>query len=195
MAHKCFISFKKEDEEYKKKIQEELNVDMIDYSLDDAIPSTDEDYILRKLREDYISKSTVTIHLIGKHSSEVLGWDEQKYIKRELQASLFHGNGNTQSGILGIVLPSVYDLIYKGSGICLMCNKSHNYVNINDQTTVREFSQNYYIPNGDKCSWSEDDRYCVLVKWEDFEKDSEKYINQAFDKRNSEISSKTKVRP
>lgn len=194
MAHICFISFKKEDEEYKKKIQEELNVDMIDYSLDDAIPSTDEDYVVRKLREDYISKSTVTIHLIGKYSSELLGWEEQKYIKRELQASLFHGNGNTQSGILGIVLPSVYDLIYKGSGICLKCNKSHNYVNINDQTTVREFSQNYYIPNFDKCSWSEDDRYCVLVKWEDFEKDPEKYIDQAFNKRDSEISTKTRVR-
>ena len=91
MGHKCFISFKKEDISYKKEIQEwkEKNkVDMIDKSLNTPIDSDDEDYIMRKIREDYLSDSTVTIFLIGTRSSENLGWEEQKYIKRELQASL-----------------------------------------------------------------------------------------------------------
>lgn len=35
MAHKCFISFKTEDMDYKKKIQEDMDVDMIDKSLDE----------------------------------------------------------------------------------------------------------------------------------------------------------------
>ena len=64
MAHKCFISFKTEDMDYKKKIQEEMDIDMIDKSLDEPINSDDEDYIMRKIREDYLADSTVTIILL-----------------------------------------------------------------------------------------------------------------------------------
>lgn len=194
MGHKCFITFKTEDSAYKRHIQEELDVDMIDKSLNEPIDSDDEEYIMRKIREDYLSDSTVTICLIGSRSSENLGWDEQRFIKRELQASLYNGQGNSKSGILGIVLPSMYDSIYAGSGICNTCGKSHSYVNINDSTIVKEFSYNYYIPN-DKCAWSDNDKYCVLVKWEDFVLTPNDYIDKAFDKRSAEISNKTKVRP
>lgn len=194
MSHKCFISFKKEDEYYKNYIQNEMDIDMIDKSLDEPIDSDDEDYIMQKIREDYLSDSTVTLFLIGTKSNENLGWEEQKFIKRELQSSLYNGKNNTKNGILGIVLPSMYDIVFQGSGICTICGNSHNYVNINDTTTIKEFSYNYYIPN-DKCAWSEEDRYCVLVKWDDFESLPEHYIDKAFDKRDSEISKKTKVRP
>jgi len=195
MAHKCFISFKTEDVDYKKKIQEDLDIDMIDKSLDEPIDSDDEDYIMRKIREDYLADSTVTIHLIGEYSAENSFLQDQTYIKRELQASLYNGENNTKNGILGVVLPSMYEKIYKGKEQCSVCGKSHNIVCINDSTTVKEFSYNYYIPKENGCSWSEDERYCVLVKWEDFENDPETYIDNAFDKRSSEISKKTKVRP
>lgn len=168
---------------------------MIDYSLDEKIDSDDEDYIIQKLREDHISKSTVTIHLIGSRSAESLGWEEQKYIKRELQASLFHGKNNTQSGILGVVLPSVYDSVFQGSYTCSTCGKNHNHVNVKG-ATVLEFSYNYYIPGDEsKCSWDENERYCVLVTWDEFVKDPEKYIEKAFQKRNQPIAEKTKVKP
>ena len=121
MGHKCYISFKTEDVAYKKHIQDKLNIDMIDKSLDVAIDSYDEDYILQKIREDYISDSTVTIHLIGAHSAENLGSWEQRFIKRKLQASLYNGENNPRSGILGVVLPSVETNIYKGSYICSQC--------------------------------------------------------------------------
>ena len=62
MGHKCYISFKTEDCYYKKYIQSDLDVDMIDKSLDEPIESNNEDYILRKIREDYLADSTVTIH-------------------------------------------------------------------------------------------------------------------------------------
>ena len=192
MSHKCFISFKTEDKEYKRYIQEDLKIDMIDKSLNTPINSTDEDYIMRKIREDYLSDSTVTIHLIGEYSAENSLYENQAYIKRELQASLYNGENNTKNGILGIVLPNMYDKIFKGSEVC--CGKSHNIVCINDSTVVKEFSYNYYIPK-DGCSWSEEDRFCVLVKWSDFVKNPELYINKAFDKRSSPISAKTKVRP
>ena len=194
MSHKCFISFKTEDKKYKKYIQEDLKIDMIDKSLNTPINSTDEDYIMRKIREDYLSDSTVTIHLIGEYSAENLLYENQVYIKRELQASLYNGENNTKNGILGIVLPNMYDKIFKGSEVCSVCGKSHNIVCINDSTVVKEFSYNYYIPK-DGCSWSEEDRFCVLVKWNDFVKNPELYINKAFDKRSSLISAKTKVRP
>lgn len=184
----------KEDKKYKRYIQEDLKIDMIDKSLNTPINSTDEDYIMRKIREDYLSDSTVTIHLIGEYSAENLLYENQAYIKRELQASLYNGENNTKNGILGIVLPNMYDKIFKGSEVCSVCGKSHNIVCINDSTVVKEFSYNYYIPK-DGCSWSEEDRFCVLVKWNDFVENPELYINKAFDKRSSLISAKTKVRP
>ena len=83
MGHKCYISFKTEDTAYKEAIQSWANkdkVDMIDKSLNTPIDSYDEDYIMRKIREDYLSDSTVTIFLIGEYSSESLGKEKQKYI-------------------------------------------------------------------------------------------------------------------
>ncbi len=195
MAHKCFISFKTEDISYKEEIQSDLSIDMIDKSLNEAIDSDDEDYIMRKIREDYLSDSTVTIHLIGNCSSENNWLEDQTYIKRELQASLYNGKNNTKNGILGVVLPSMYEKIYKGEYTCSSCGGVHNYVNINDDTVVKEFSYNYYIPKDSGCCWTEEDRYCVLVKWDDFKVEPNTYIDKTFDKRSNSITSKTKVKP
>ena len=192
MAHKCYISFKTEDEIYKKHIQTSLHVDMIDKSLDEPIQSTDEEYILRKLREDYLSDSTVTIHLVGRRSAEALGNHEQRFIKRELQASLYNSQANPRNGVLGVVLPEVHALVYKGSYTCSTCGANHNFVAINDTSTVREFSYNYYIPNG-RCSHHEDERYCVLVPWDAFCTQPNPYIDQAFAKRSAPISAKVRI--
>ena len=194
MGHKCYISFKTEDIQYKIKIQNMPNIDMIDKSLNTSINSYDEDYIMQKIRSDYLSDSTVTIFIIGNYSSENLGKDEQKYIKRELQASLYNSSLSPRSGILGIVLPQMENQIYKGTYICQKCGNNHNYVNINDTTVIKEFSYNYYIPNG-KCAHSEEDRYCVLVSWNNFVASPNMYINQAFEKRDQDISRKVKVYP
>ncbi|MEP0265250.1 TIR domain-containing protein [Dokdonia sp.] len=194
MKRTCFISFKTEDIQYKEIIQNDLKIEMIDKSLNESIVSENEDYIMQRIREDYLSHSTVTIHLIGAYSAENLGQEEQKYIKRELQASLYDGVNNTKNGILGIVLPEIYDDVYTGNGVCSTCGETLNYVSINDRTAIREFSYNYHIPNG-KCHWTEEDRYGVLVKWDDFVADSKKYIEQAFEKRTAPIAKKTKVYP
>ncbi|EGM50872.1 hypothetical protein LSGJ_01420 [Ligilactobacillus salivarius GJ-24] len=192
MSHKCFISFKTEDIEYKEEIQEMDELDIIDKSLNDPIDSDDEDYIMRKIREDYLNDSTVTICLIGNHSAENSTSENQSYIKRELQASLY----NKPNGVLGIVLPNMYDKIYKGKYTCSECGQKHNFVNINNDTTIREFNYNYYLPlSDDKCAWSESDRYCVLVKWDDFVASPNNYIEKAFNKREDDIASKIKVYP
>lgn len=75
-----------------------------------------------------------------------------------------------------------------------MCGGNHNYVKIDDDTVIREFSQNYYIEPHDGCCWNENQRYCVLVKWDDFVKYPEKYVNDAYDKRIDIIANKIKVR-
>lgn len=194
MARKCFISFKTEDVAFKKAVQMALAADIIDKSLDEAIDSDDEDYILSAIRSDYLSDSIVTIHLIGAASSEHLGRYEQRYIKRELQASLYNGSGNTRSGILGLVLPHVHDAVYRGLQRCATCGQNHNVVAIDDSTVVREFSYNYYIPNG-KCVHTEDERFCVLASWAEFSASPQAYIEAAFTKRSQPIAQKVRVYP
>jgi hypothetical protein len=195
MRHKCFISFKVENIEYKEYILKELNIEMIDKSLDYEIDSTNEDYIMKIIKEKYLRDSTVTIHLIGKHSAENAIGQDQIFIKRELQASLYDGENNRRNGILGVVLPEVENKIYYGNEKCEKCDTEHSIVAIDENTVVLEFYKNYYIPKYTGCSWNEDERYCVLVKWEDFIKFPEEYIEKAFEKRNSEISKKVTIRP
>lgn len=170
---------------------------MIDKSLNEPIDSDEEDYVMRVIRDRYLADSTVTIFLIGMHSSEKEGDEEQIYIKRELQASLYNGKSNSRNGILGIVLPNMYDKIYKGKYYCKKCGCEHNHVAINDETVIKEFSCNYYIKplSGGKCAWGEEDRYCILVKWEDFKKNPNIYIEQAFNKRSQPIANAVIVRP
>ena len=195
MRHKCFISFNVENIEYKEYILKELNIEMIDKSLDYEIDSTNEDYIMKIIKEKYLRDSTVTIHLIGKHSAENAIGQDQIFIKRELQASLYDGENNRRNGILGVVLPEVENKIYYGNEKCEKCDTEHSIVAIDENTVVLEFYKNYYIPKYTGCSWNEDERYCVLVKWEDFIKFPEEYIEKAFEKRNSEISKKVTIRP
>ena len=194
MSRKCYISFKAEEMSYKTAIEEMDNLDVIHKSLTEPIKSDDEDYIMQVIRRDYLSDSTVTIHLIGEYGAENRGWEEQKFIKREMQASLYNRAGNSKSGILGIVLPKAEASVFKGKITCSTCGESHNLVNINDNTTIKEFSYNYYIPNS-KCAWSDEDHYCVLTTWDKFVADPNPFIEEAFAKRSAPIASKTKVRP
>lgn len=194
MGRKVYISFKTEDAAYKEAIQAMPHLEYVDKSLNEPINSTDDDYIMRKIRADYLYDSTVTIFLIGARSHENLGAYEQRFIKKELQASLYTTESHAKSGVLGIVLPAVHSSVYGGKYQCWSCGGSHNLVSINDTTTIREFSYNYYIPH-DKCAHSEDDRYCVLTSWESFAKDPNTYVEAAFAKRSAPIASKTRVRP
>ena len=200
MKHKCFLSFKKEDNYYKDELVKLFSKeDIIDKTLDREIESENGDYIMQVIRNDYLKDSTVTICLIGMHSSENEGYDylgrhKNYFIIRELQASLYNGKNNTRNGILGVVTPEMYDKIYKESYMCSFCGNSHNYVKIDDDTVIREFSQNYYIEPHEGCGWNEYKRYCILVKWDDFIKNPEKYVNQAYDKRTDLIANKIIVR-
>ena len=197
--HNCFISFKKEDEYYKKQIINKLSENYIKgKSLDKWIDSNDIDYVMNVIRSEYMSNTSVTLFLIGRHSSENEGFEysyedncsynKQNFIIRELKATLYDGKNNRRSGLLGIVLPNMYDSIYGGEYTCPDCGKKIRYVNINENTVIKEFSENYYLRKAEKCShYSEEDRYCVLVKYNDFMLEPEPYIDKAYDKTNSKI--------
>ncbi len=158
------------------------NLDCIHRSLSEAINSNGEDYIRQKIRDEYLSDSTVRIHLIGLYGAELRGWQEQRFIKRKPQASLYDGSGNTKSGILGIVLPDAYLNVFRDTQSCWTCGGEHGLASINDSTTIREFSYNHYIPHG-RCSWSEDDRYCLLASWDKFRVDLTSLVEQASAKK------------
>lgn len=203
MAHKVFISYKKEDLQFKNQLVSlfsQKHVDVIDKSLNEIIPSNNLDYVMQILRRDYLSDSTVTIFLIGEHSSENEGYDlygrtHQAFIKKELQATLFDRENNSRSGLLGVVLPSMYSKVYKGTNICSTCGGNHNIVVIDDSTVIKEFSANYYIKPHNKCSYSEEDRYAVLVKWNDFYSNPEEFIERAFNKRKTPTANRVTVYP
>ncbi|MBW7997174.1 MAG: hypothetical protein FVQ81_11520 [Candidatus Glassbacteria bacterium] len=108
VRRKCFISYHHAD-------QDEVNefVQDFDHQGDvliarglgqemsqDIIDSTDTDYVMRRIRELYLSDSTVTLVMLGKCT-----W-ARRYVDWELQASLRHGEKTTPNGLLGIKLPS-----------------------------------------------------------------------------------------
>lgn len=120
-----FYFSQKKDQWYRDKIDKLFyGSDLINKGLDRVVDSNDGDYIMNIIRQDYLKDSTVTIFLIGSHSSENEGYDfmglwKNYFIERELQASLCNGIGNTRNGILGVVLPEMYSRVYKGSHQCL----------------------------------------------------------------------------
>ena len=167
--------------------------------LDEWIDSEDLDYVMQRIRDKYMKGSSVTLYLIGNHSSENEGFEyssadrcyynKQNFIIRELKATLYDGKGNRRSGLLGIVLPDMYDTIYGGSYTCSHCGTTINLVLINPNTVIKEFSENYYLsPNCADGHCDESGRFCVLVKYDEFIQNPDKYIDKAYDKTNADIS-------
>jgi hypothetical protein len=105
VRRKCFISYYAGD-------TREVNVFLRDFGDvfipkvigvsdgDDYINSDDSDYVMGKIRSQYLGDSTVTILLIGSctHSRRYIDW--------ELKASLRQG-AYIPNGLLGLVLPSL----------------------------------------------------------------------------------------
>ena len=110
MGHKCYISFKTEDSTYKKCIQSDLDVDMIDKSLNESIQSTNEDYILRKIREGSAVLATAAATLLGKTVFKIL-WLRETFLRVATGVAL---------GLVGWTIPvlhlSVFDRLFLRRG-------------------------------------------------------------------------------
>lgn len=213
MSHGCFISYKKEDKQkgYLKKIVDKLNeLDIPNSYLDRTIDSENIDTVISVLRQEYMNNKPVTLFLIGKNSYEDTKerwqkyygsrphpeYNEQSFIIRELRATLSDYDGNPRHGVVGIVLPEMEQSIYQGEIKCNHCGAIVSIVNANDDTVIREFWQNYYLVHDDNdCThYSEDDRYCVLCRLDDFLSNPNRFIDLAYQKSQSKIAKEVRYR-
>lgn len=104
--HKCFISYHVADLDEVKIFVDNFGEEFIPITVgvteeDDFIDSTNEDYIKDKIREKYLSNSTVTIVLLGE------GTHGRKYVDWEISSSLRNDPVNNRNGLLVLTLPSM----------------------------------------------------------------------------------------
>ena len=103
--HKCFISYHGDDWNSVQKFLDDFGDVFIAKALDvtytdDIINSTDPEYVMRQVREKYLTDSTVTIVLWGKCTAV------RRYVDMEIASSLRNDPVNKRSGLLGINLKS-----------------------------------------------------------------------------------------
>ena len=103
--HKCFISYHQQDEDEAESFIDSYGDVFIAKVLgvcdeDDFIGSDEIEYVMRRIRELYLTDSTVTIVLVGKCTKA------RKYVDWETASTLRNDTSNKRSGLVGIVLPS-----------------------------------------------------------------------------------------
>ena len=123
VRHKVFITFHQADKEYVDRFVTRFSDVMIPKvlgvsDLDEFIGSDDSDYVMRKIRERYITESTVTIMMAGKCT-----W-ARKYVDWEIASSLRNDPNNKRNGLLGIKLP------YMPAGVTTVNDRFHDNVKI-----------------------------------------------------------------
>ena len=106
VKHRCFVSYHEVNSTAVKNFVEEFaevftakTVGVTDE--DDFINSEDTEYVMRRIRERYLSNTTVTIVLIGECTKA------RKYVDWEIASTLRNDPVNGRSGLLGINMKSV----------------------------------------------------------------------------------------
>lgn len=145
--HKVFISYHHESDQWYK---EELirmgkeHAVFIDKSVGDGDISEDlpDAQIRRRIRDDYLRNSTVTIVLVGTETKK------RKHVGWEIYSSMYNGKINKQSGVLVINLPTIDN----GLGTAAHWGeKSAVYPDVDEWielTSRREYESRYpYMPS------------------------------------------------
>ena len=115
VRHKTFISYHHDDQEEVDKFIETFDHDRdvfiaravgSDQTMDELIESDDDDYVMRRIREEHIGDSTVTLVFVGKNT-----WS-RKFVDWELAASLHQGpKAGLPNGVLAILSPELTEAI------------------------------------------------------------------------------------
>ena len=115
VRHKTFISYHHDDQEEVDKFIETFDHDRdvfiaravgSDQTMDELIQSDDDDYVMRRIREEHIRDSTVTLVFVGKNT-----WT-RKFVDWELAASLHQGpKAGLPNGVLAILSPELSEAI------------------------------------------------------------------------------------
>lgn len=103
--HKCFVSYHVADIDEVTVFLDDYSTEFIPRSVgvtdeDDFVNSTDDEYIKRRIRETYLTDSTVTIILLG-----TCTWSRM-FVDWEISSSLRNDSVNRRSGLLAIPLPA-----------------------------------------------------------------------------------------
>ncbi len=103
--HKVFVSFSSTDIQYKNLLVQRANQYNIfdDYSVNtgDISDLLNDESIRKKIRDEYLRESTVTLILVGRDIKR------RKFVDWEIQASMIDTQLNKRSGIIVINLPTV----------------------------------------------------------------------------------------
>ncbi|MEY7871960.1 TIR domain-containing protein [Enterobacter roggenkampii] len=179
--HKTFLSYHHaKEQDLKDSIIETYGGEsFIDKSVSDGDISTDvsEEYIMRKIREEYLADTTVTVVLIGRETAQ------RPFVNSEIQASLW---GENPAGLIGVVRDEIWNEVFTDA-VCsdFRCNCG---------VSLRQISTGYtlylpYLVQGNHRfqktvpHYTDEEVYCAVVRYSDFIADCEKYIDEAFNKR------------
>ena len=102
-VHKVFVSSYSEDNYYREKYLQLMNSSgfAVSRSVPDGIlDGLPTETIMQKIRDEYISDSTVTVVLVGKNT-----W-RRKYVDWEIHATIRDTPNSPRGGLLGILLPT-----------------------------------------------------------------------------------------
>lgn len=135
--HKVFVSYHHENDQRHRNRFERLFSDVFDImdsrsvKIGDIPRETKAAEVSCRIRDDYLSNSTVTVVLIGTDT-----W-RRKHIDWEIAASIRDTNANDRSGLIGIFLPTHPDhgnVVYDPYTVPprLYCNVECGYADIHD---------------------------------------------------------------
>ncbi|WP_178019615.1 TIR domain-containing protein [uncultured Paenibacillus sp.] len=188
--HKTFISYHHaKDQDLKDLIIEKFSGEyFIDKSVSDGDISTTntEETIMRIIRENFLSDSTITLVIVGYETAR------RPFVNSEIQASLWGSNHN---GLLAVVRDELYDQIYQPS----LCTSPFCNCGITLRSPTNLYT--YYLPelvyrnheyDGTLAHYTDDQVYFAVMKYSMFIGNPEKYIDEAFEKRNGNLKIKKK---
>ena len=107
--HKCFVSYHVADIDEVEQFLKTYGTAFIPRCIgiteeDDFVNSNDDDYIKRRIREKYLTDSTVTIVLLGECT-----W-ARRFVDWEISSSLRNDPRNKRNGLLVMPLPSMKNI-------------------------------------------------------------------------------------
>ena len=179
--HKTFLSYHHANEQDLKDeiIKKFGGESFIDKSVSDGDISTtiSEESIMRKIREDYLSDSTVTVVLIGTETKN------RKFVNSEIQASLW---GNDYNGLVGVIRDEIYDSVFTPavcSDFSCGCFMNLRTPGIGYEGYLPYLVRMNHVYEKTVPHYNDTDIFCSLVRYSNFIVNPNYYIDQAFDKR------------
>lgn len=158
--HKVFVCFHSDDIAYKE-IFEQISRDVIitrsvqEGDIPDGITT---ETTMQKIRQEYLSDSTVTVVLIGKNT-----W-QRKYVDWEIYTSLRGTPSCPRSGLLGIILPSYPRSTTGTYNICTIPPRLYDNTNKGEPNKVG---------------------YACIYEWLNDPQTIKRVVDEAFSKRNN----------